>query len=74
MGLYADVSFLEVAFERRQPLDHAVAFFPQLFSGRTEMPDEALRSVVPDTLSPLAEGGEVLRRTRGRTATLIWKV
>jgi SAM-dependent methyltransferase len=74
MGLDPDIEFREVAWESRQSVADAAAFFVDFFSGLTDDTEEELRTRITDCLQRHAGDGQVTRRTEGRIGTMIWKV
>ncbi len=74
MGLDPALEFREVAWERRQPVDAAAAFFVDFFSGLADDTGEGLKTRVTECLQRHAEDGQVVRRTEGRTGTMVWRV
>jgi SAM-dependent methyltransferase len=74
MGLHPDIELRNVAWERRQSVADAAPFFVDFFSGLTDDTEEELTNRITDCLQRHAADGHVLRRTEGRTGTMLWKV
>jgi SAM-dependent methyltransferase len=74
LGCSPSVVFQEVSWERRQPLEKAVAFYTDWFAEAGAPSGDRIASRVAKHLAGIAEDGHVLRRTAGRTGTLTWEV
>jgi SAM-dependent methyltransferase len=74
MGLSPSVEFQNVAWERRQPVAEAVEFLCDWFEGTAGLARGELAERISGCLTEIAEDGQVVRSTRGRTGTVTWRV
>jgi len=73
-GVYADVEFDAVSYERREPVEHVATFARRFFSGFSDLPEDELASRIDGILRSLARDGLVDRKTAGRTGVMTWRV
>ena len=74
MGLSPSIEFDEVAWEKHEPVERASEFLMTFFADVTDLGDDELGKLVDGYLMSVARDGQVVRRTAGRTGTMIWEV
>jgi SAM-dependent methyltransferase len=73
-GVFADVSFDALSFERVETVEEASAFFTTLFEGHDGLPAGEKKRRIEAVLEEVSEDGRVRRKTAGRTGTMTWTV
>ena len=74
MGLSPGVEFDEVAWEKYEPVERASEFLKVFFAAVTDLSEDELGRRIDGHLASVARDGQVVRRTAGRTGTMIWEV
>ena len=74
MGRSPSMEFDEIGWEKREPVEKASGFLRTFFANVTDLDENELRERIDAYLASVASDGQVVRRTTGRTGTMIWEV
>lgn len=74
MGLSPGIEFDEIGWEKHESVERASEFFKAFFVDVTDLDEDELGRRIDDYLASVARDGQVVRRTAGRTGTMIWEV